>query len=100
MSANRLGIESDAAPQYPKAHNKRETKLAETIRENGERHLANAVSYAARGLPEYSAGSQRKAERNFKRAKALEWPPDPLIDGIVASLRHSIEQGLIHGHRA
>lgn len=32
--ANKLGIETDAAPRYPQAHNKRELKLAETVRES------------------------------------------------------------------
>lgn len=32
--ANKLGIETNPAPHYPQAHNKRELKLAETIRED------------------------------------------------------------------
>lgn len=47
--------------------------LEETIRRNGERHLANAIGYAAKGLPGHSAGSLTKAKRNFEWANRLKF---------------------------
>lgn len=63
--------------------------VEESVRLNGERHLANAIGYAAKGNPNYCMGSLRKAERNFKRADSLTLPPflKPVVDilqGIVA----------------
>ncbi len=46
--------------------------VSQSIRANGERHLANAVGYAAKGNLNYSAGSMRKALRQFKRADELD----------------------------
>ena len=45
---------------------------ADSIRLDGERHLANSIGYASRGLFGYSDGSMRKAIRNFKRANHLD----------------------------
>lgn len=46
--------------------------LSENIRKNGDRHKANAERYLSQGLPEYAAGSMRKAEKNYKRADEIE----------------------------
>jgi hypothetical protein len=52
--------------------------VEQSLRANGERHLANAVSYASRGLLAHSEGSLRKANRNFKRAVCFM-----VCDGLV-----------------
>lgn len=57
--------------------------MAESIKLNGERHLANAVGYASRGLFSHSDGSMRKAVRNFNRADDLEMPLSPFTRRIT-----------------
>jgi hypothetical protein len=51
--------------------------VEQTIRKNGERHLANAVSYASKNLPTHSEGSLCKAKKNFRRADVLRGPSMP-----------------------
>lgn len=46
--------------------------VAQQIRNNAERHLANAVGYASRSNFSYCDGSMRKALRNFKRADEID----------------------------
>lgn len=49
-------------------------RMSEMLRQNGDRHAANAARHAANGRPDYAAGSMRKAERNYARAKAFDAP--------------------------
>jgi hypothetical protein len=47
-------------------------RLNDWHKRNGERHLANAISYASAGYPDrFYEGSMRKAIRNFDRARPL-----------------------------
>lgn len=70
--------------------------VAECIRQNGERHLANAVSYASRGMMDYSDGSMRKAARNFARAELLEPPAlPPWMKGALDELHHRMDLALL-----
>lgn len=48
--------------------------LAQTLRANGLRHLANAERWHLAGRPEYAAGSYRKGLKNLAHARWLEWP--------------------------
>jgi hypothetical protein len=67
--------------------------ISETIRENGDRHAANARRHMAEGRPEYAAGSMRKAERNWLRAKEFECPPNPVADAFVRAIVDRLYQG-------
>lgn len=70
--------------------------VAECTRRNGERHLANAVSYASRGMMDYSDGSMRKAARNFARAGLLEPPVlPPWMQAALDAMRHHIDLALL-----
>ena len=69
--------------------------FAETIRENGERHMANAAKWEAAGKPDYAAGSRRKAGRNFLRAKAMELPALPAQ---LQELKHFLEHLILNGN--
>jgi hypothetical protein len=74
--------------------------LSETIKQNGERHMANAYRYEAAGLPEYAAGSRRKAERNFARAESLR--PEalpPVFEAVCHALVLELEHAILHGHK-
>lgn len=46
--------------------------VADQLRANGERHLANAIGYASQSNFQYSDGSMRKALRHFKRADEID----------------------------
>lgn len=46
--------------------------VSESIRQNGDRHKANAERYLAEGKPDYAAGSLRKAARNYYKADELD----------------------------
>ena len=73
--------------------------LAECIRLNGERHLANAIGYASRGLESYSDGSLRKAVKNFDRADRLLFgcALPPQLQFIVDTLSETIANNIING---
>ncbi len=66
--------------------------IPEGIRENAERHRKNGDRYLAAGLPEYAAGSYRKADRNAKRAQEFEayLEIDPIFMPLMVRLEKAI----------
>jgi len=72
--------------------------VEQAIWQNGERHLANAVGYASRGMMQHSDGSMRKALRNFRRAKEMSYTfAYPLITPQVEWLAAAIAANIMTG---
>ena len=69
--------------------------VSECLRRNGDRHAANAARHLENGRPDYAAGSMRKAERNWARAKLFDPPAwtKPLIDLFAAQVAAEILKG-------
>jgi hypothetical protein len=70
--------------------------LVDSIRQNGNRHLANAIGYASAGLPRHSDGSLRKAMRNLSKADSFTIPP--WLDGLADQLACAVADTILTAH--
>lgn len=69
--------------------------MSEQIRENGDRHKANAARYLAADKPEYAAGSLRKAERNYAKAKLIDQAIEPVVSKQAQQIREQLDRQFI-----
>jgi len=73
--------------------------FTDSIRANGDRHMANARRHAAEGNKEYAFGSAKKARRNYEKAAQIEaaFQIHPLLrpayDATVAAITANLYRG-------
>jgi hypothetical protein len=70
--------------------------VRQSIRNNGNRHFANAQNYAAVGNKEFAFGSYRKALRNWNRADEQDQANETfalMLDDLAENLAFQILSG-------
>lgn len=73
--------------------------IVQELRNNGDRHAANAQKYIDQGKTEYAKGSMLKAERNWKHANEIEgmMKIDPIFDPLINKFAQKIANTILNG---